>query len=78
MTVFSSDTLGCTGINTYFAREPSVEPGEGCMNPASVTNIKCALYATTISYLSTQIEYEATVEDFELVVAGSNGYNYNC
>lgn len=48
------------------------------MNPASVTNIKCALYATTISYLSTQIEYEATVEEFELVVAGSNGYNYNC
>lgn len=80
-----SDTPGCTGINLYFQRTPSVTPDADCANPASTTSIKCALYASTITLTGGSVAYEEAIgpedavgEAFMSVVAGSNAYNYNC
>jgi hypothetical protein len=33
----------CLGFNIYFERDPSLEPGPNCPNPASTNNIKCSM-----------------------------------
>ncbi|TKA23705.1 hypothetical protein B0A50_06541 [Salinomyces thailandicus] len=38
---------GCVAINIYYERDPSVEPGTGCTNPSSTTNIKCVFWGRT-------------------------------
>lgn len=31
---------GCAAFNLYFERDPTKDPGTGCENPSSTTNIK--------------------------------------
>jgi hypothetical protein len=31
---------GCLSFNIYFERDPVVDPGTGCTNPAAFANIK--------------------------------------
>ncbi|GAB7357499.1 hypothetical protein MBLNU459_g0033t1 [Dothideomycetes sp. NU459] len=82
---YCTDTTFCSGINIFFERWPTVMPAVGCANPASTTNIKCALYATTITVFGAKDNFEQELgpldesgESFKVVVAGSNAYNYNC
>ena len=62
----------CYGINLYFERDPSVDPGDGCDNPPSITNIKCTLWGS-------QVDGDAATntgqyrDNFQVVIAGSNG-----
>lgn len=69
----------------YFSRDPSIVPGEGCENPPSTTGIKCATYGSTIALFGGSVAYnedvgpqDADSQAFTAVVAGSNGWNYNC
>ena len=41
---FCDSTDGCWGFNIYFERDPSLWPATSCPDPASTTNIKCALW----------------------------------
>ncbi|KAI0975929.1 hypothetical protein F4678DRAFT_287125 [Xylaria arbuscula] len=63
----------CLGFNIYFERDPVVNPGPGCTKPDSTTNIKCVYWG---GYISTANANNAGQwrEDFEVVIAGSNGY----
>jgi hypothetical protein len=50
-----------------------MEPGPGCMNPISTTQIKCDLWAGTI--LPTMpLNAGQMRQDFNVVMAGSNAY----
>jgi hypothetical protein len=51
-----------------------VVPGPACPNPPSVTNIKCALWGSSISYATATNEGQYQ-DDFHVVIAGSNGYD---
>ncbi|KAL1801024.1 hypothetical protein ACET3X_001366 [Alternaria dauci] len=64
----------CNSFNIYFERSPSINLGERCQDADSRTIIKCALWgegnmrkdgATNTGYKNW---------DFEVVIAGSNGY----
>ncbi|PNS19017.1 hypothetical protein CAC42_6112 [Sphaceloma murrayae] len=63
----------CLSFNIYFQRSPSVVPGPTCLNPPSVTRIKCALWGGPAppSSATNAGQWRA---DFQLVIAGSNGY----
>jgi hypothetical protein len=67
---------GCVGINIYFERDPSVEPGTGCTNPPSTTAIKCVFWGGYLSAAgaSNTGQWRA---DFQVVIAGSNAYMSN-
>ena len=64
----------CTSFNIYFERDPSLNPDKdaGCANPASLTNIKCSWWASTIS-VSTANNTGETRVGFQIAVTGSNG-----
>ena len=44
----------CVAFNTFFERNPTLNPNatEGCPNPPSTTNIKCAWWSTPINETS--------------------------
>lgn len=67
---------GCMGINIYFERDPTVNPGSGCDNPPSTTNIKCVFWGGEVSSdsLSNTGQWR---DQFQVVIAGSNGYMNN-
>lgn len=65
-------TATCTAFNVYIERDPSVEPGAGCENPASSALIKCSLYGLPIN-AATAINDGQWQADFDVVIAGSNG-----
>ncbi|KAI0153061.1 hypothetical protein GGR57DRAFT_492494 [Xylariaceae sp. FL1272] len=69
------DTIGdaCSGVNIYFERDPSVTPGAGCPNPASTTNIKCVFWGGSLNTANSK-NVGSSREQFEVVIAGSNGY----
>ena len=64
----------CVAFNTFFERNPTLNPNatEGCPNPPSTTNIKCAWWSTPINETSATNSGENR-EDFQVVIAGSNG-----
>lgn len=65
---------GCTSFNVYFERDPSVDPNDAsCLNPPSVTNIKCVWWGSTIS-TSNNVNTGQFRGNFEVAIAGSNGY----
>ncbi|RDW85389.1 hypothetical protein BP5796_03714 [Coleophoma crateriformis] len=71
-----SAKTGCLSFNLYFERDPSVTPGPGCEDPPSYTMIKCVYWGgpvTTANALN-QGQFRSK---FHVVIAGSNGYNYN-
>ncbi|KAF4551540.1 Hypothetical protein D9617_13g100410 [Elsinoe fawcettii] len=67
---------GCMSFNLYFERDPSIEPADACPNPPSVTMIKCV-------YWGGPVTTENAINDgqwrakFQVVMAGSNGYQNN-
>ena len=64
---------GCAAFNVYFERDPSVDPGTGCENPASTTNIKCVFWGGPVT--SDNANNAGQWRDqFQVVIAGSNGY----
>lgn len=65
---------GCTSVNVYFERDPSVDPNDAsCSNPPSVTNIKCVWWSSTISSAN-DVNTGQYRNQFEVAIAGSNGY----
>jgi hypothetical protein len=71
---FCDATDGCKAFIIYFERDPTVNPAAACANPSSLTNIKCALWGQKIddSLANNTGQYR---KDFQVVIAGSNGYN---
>ena len=65
---------GCTSFNIYFERDPSVDPNDAsCLDPASVTNIKCVWWSSKIT-TDVNINDGQYRGNFHVVIAGSNGY----
>ncbi|KAJ4356947.1 hypothetical protein N0V95_002890 [Ascochyta clinopodiicola] len=65
---------GCTSFNIYFERDPSVNPDDAsCLDPASVTNIKCVWWSSKISP-GVNVNDGQYRGNFHVVIAGSNGY----
>lgn len=78
-------TDGCSAFNLYVERDPSLNPtnndstaptvwGYNCPNPASMTSFKCTLWGGPIS-AADATNYGQYREQFDVVIAGSNGYN---
>ncbi|KAK6006827.1 hypothetical protein QM012_005835 [Aureobasidium pullulans] len=70
---------GCLSFNLYFERDPSVDPGfgaSGCENPPSVTYIKCVFWGGPVSR-SNANNYGQYRNQFQVLIAGSNGYTNN-
>jgi hypothetical protein len=66
----------CSAFNIYFERDPVVEPGTGCENPDSHTEIKCVYWGGYISAANADNVGQWRA-DFHVVIAGSNGYVKN-
>ncbi|KAI9797322.1 MAG: hypothetical protein M1825_006020 [Sarcosagium campestre] len=72
---------GCSGFNIYFERDPTVNPGPACPNPAAFTNIKCTLWGLPVvdDTATNQGQYrgpeDSDGQSFHVVIAGSNGYS---
>jgi len=66
----------CTAFNIYIERDPTVKPAPACANPASTINYKCTLYANQVNSASATNTGQYR-QKFEVVIAGSNGYNKN-
>ncbi|KAK8011633.1 hypothetical protein PG990_010598 [Apiospora arundinis] len=64
---------GCSAINIYFERDPTVEPADSCPDPASTTNIKCVFWGGPVSADNTKNDGQWR-NKFQVVIAGSNGY----
>ncbi|KAI5248970.1 glycoside hydrolase [Aureobasidium subglaciale] len=67
---------GCASFNLYFERDPSKDPGTGCEDPSSTTNIKCVFWGgpLTTANANNAGQYRSK---FQVVIAGSNGYVNN-
>jgi hypothetical protein len=63
----------CRGFNIYFERDPSLEPGPNCPDPASTTNIKCSLYGYPVAGEAATNQGQWR-QQFQVAIAGSNGY----
>ncbi|KAI1331441.1 hypothetical protein F5Y16DRAFT_268412 [Xylariaceae sp. FL0255] len=63
----------CSGFNLFFERDPTLEPADACPNPASTTVIKCVFWG---GYLGSESATNSGQwrDQFQVVVAGSNGY----
>nr|POF02218.1 hypothetical protein CFP56_65483 [Quercus suber] len=64
---------GCVSFNIYFERDPIVEPGSGCTNPAAFANIKCSFWGAGLDK-STATNYGQYQAQFQVGIAGSNAY----
>ncbi|KAF2723569.1 hypothetical protein K431DRAFT_219735 [Polychaeton citri CBS 116435] len=75
----------CTSFNIYAERDPSLNPakndstaftvwGYWCPNPASMTTFRCTLWGSSIDG-SLATNKGGWREDFEVVIAASNGYD---
>ncbi|KAI9641482.1 hypothetical protein NHQ30_010290 [Ciborinia camelliae] len=64
----------CTGFNIYVERDPSVDPGDDCPNPASITNYKCTLWGSGVDKASATNQGQWR-DQFQVVITGSNGYS---
>jgi hypothetical protein len=64
---------GCLSFNIYFERDPVLDPGAGCTNPAAFPNIKCSFWGSALD-LSTATNKGQWRSSFQVGIAGSNGY----
>ncbi|KEQ68182.1 hypothetical protein M436DRAFT_32292, partial [Aureobasidium namibiae CBS 147.97] len=64
---------GCLSFNIFFERDPVLEPGSGCSNPAAFPNIKCSFWGSALD-LSTASNKGQWRSSFQVGIAGSNGY----
>ncbi|KAK0786779.1 hypothetical protein LTR02_009572 [Friedmanniomyces endolithicus] len=67
---------GCSSVNIYYERDPSVDPTSTCTNPPSSTAIKCVYYGGPVTASSATNDGQWRY-DFHVVIAGSNGYVNN-
>jgi hypothetical protein len=78
----------CNSFNIYVERDPSVNPkkhdstaptvwGYWCPNPPSITNYVCALWGSGIYNSSATNHGQYRGGDFQVVIAGSNGFVKN-
>ena len=65
---------GCLGFNIYVERDPSANPGPECRDPEAVANIKCSFWGGPV-YTDTANNNGQWREQFEVAIAGSNGYS---
>lgn len=65
---------GCTAVNIFFERTPTLNLGPGCTNAASSTMIKCVFWGDAVTTQNT-INSGFTDNGFVVAIAGSNGYN---
>ncbi|PSN69230.1 hypothetical protein BS50DRAFT_599541 [Corynespora cassiicola Philippines] len=71
---FCDSVRYCLGFNIYYERDPSVDPGQACPNPAPFTNVKCSLYGYPVAAGSATNTGQWR-NQFHVVIAGSNGYS---
>jgi hypothetical protein len=64
---------GCSGINVFFERDPSLEPASSCPDPPSTTTIKCVFWGGYVAEENANNDGQWR-NDFHVVIAGSNGY----
>lgn len=55
-------------------RDPSLNPGPNCQNPEAIANIKCSFWGGPV-YTDTATNTGQWREQFEVAIAGSNGYS---
>ncbi|KAK8085995.1 hypothetical protein PG994_000969 [Apiospora phragmitis] len=68
------NTSGCSAINIYFERDPSLNPDDfSCPNPASTTTIKCVFWGGPVDADNAK-DKGKPISQFQVVMAGSNGY----
>jgi hypothetical protein len=65
---------GCNSFNIYMERDPVLEPGAGCRNPAPFANIKCSFWGSGLTPETTKQNQGQYQADFQVAIAGSNGY----
>ncbi|KAF3043553.1 hypothetical protein E8E11_006441 [Didymella keratinophila] len=65
---------GCTAVNIFFERTPTLNLGPGCTNAPSSTVIKCVFWGDAVTKQNT-VNSGYTDNGFVVVIAGSNGYN---
>ncbi|KAJ4362666.1 hypothetical protein N0V95_001374 [Ascochyta clinopodiicola] len=65
---------GCTAINIFFERSPTLNVGSACPNPPSSTLIKCVFWGDAVTKDNT-VNSGFTEQGFVVAIAGSNGYN---
>ncbi|KAL1301923.1 hypothetical protein AAFC00_002386 [Neodothiora populina] len=63
----------CAAFNIYYERDPTVNPGPNCNNPASTTLIKCVFWGGPVNAGNAQNSGQYR-SNFHVVIAGSNGY----
>lgn len=65
---------GCESFNIFFERAPLQNPDDAsCSNPPSTTNIKCVFWGGPVVEDNAS-NTGATFNQFQAVIAGSNGY----
>ncbi|KAJ8118472.1 hypothetical protein OPT61_g546 [Boeremia exigua] len=64
---------GCLGFNIFVERDPSKNPGPECKDPEAIANIKCSFWGGPV-YTDTATNTGQWREQFEVAIAGSNGY----
>ncbi|KAF2717843.1 hypothetical protein K431DRAFT_232193, partial [Polychaeton citri CBS 116435] len=64
---------GCMAVNIYFERDPSLDPGANCPDPASATMIKCVFWGGPVDS-SNAVNKGQWRQNFQVLIAGSNGY----
>lgn len=67
-------TSGCTAVNIFFERTPTLNLGPGCTNAPSSTVIKCVFWGDAVTKQNT-VNSGYTDNGFVVAIAGSNGYN---
>jgi len=62
----------CLGFNIFFERDPKYKPAPSCPTSEPITNVKCSIYGYPVAKGSATNTGQGR-EQFEVVVAGSNG-----
>ncbi|KAF1927211.1 uncharacterized protein M421DRAFT_44610, partial [Didymella exigua CBS 183.55] len=65
---------GCTAVNIFFERTPTLNLGPNCANAPSSTVIKCVFWGDAVTKQNT-VNSGYTDNGFVVAIAGSNGYN---
>lgn len=65
---------GCTAVNLFFERSPTLVLGPQCRDPPSSTVIKCVFWGDAVTKTNT-VNSGFTDNGFVVAIAGSNGYN---
>jgi hypothetical protein len=66
---------GCQSFNIYFERKPLLALGPGCRISEASATIKCAFWGGMLNGDKEAKNTGYKLWDFEVAMAGSNGYN---